>query len=613
MDSNNDDASEMNNQKILNRALNSLENPIYIIDVKNFEVIYGNKISGWSQNKKMTCHELSHGLSEPCNDSNHFCSLKTVCETGRPQLALHTHKDKEGNDQLVEVKSTPIFNINGKVEFIIERVFDQTFEIKAKNQLFENAKFMDQIVEAIPDAVIVLNSGIIELANIKFRKLAEGKSLTGKNIKEIAGSEVLSTISNLLDSSDKIGTVKTEQGKLFKIRKNKIIGLYQGMLEVVSLTDITDEQKIKESSLEQHQVAKLAFDNATDAILWIDLFTKEVVNCNKAALKLFEMDTEELLQLELVDIFPEKFRSGHSEKIGSIFDKGAGEGEFQVITSSGDLKETIITVSVIVLQGKMIASCSIKELTEMKKIILEKEVLQSKMYITSKLASIGELASGIGHEINNPLTVLKGNNKLIKKYLQKDSKESMDKVLDIIQVQHEMLERVTEIVKGLRVYSHMDDDNQSSRVNVRDGITQTILMIKTIFLKQGISIELDFSDERLVFNGNDGYFNQIILNLLTNARDGILDRNIDDGKIIVSAKTVDKSIIVKVKDNGTGIPKDIIKNIFESFYTTKAKDKGTGLGLSIVSSLMEKMKGKITVENNTDHGAQFTLSFLDKR
>lgn len=287
--------------------------------------------------------------------------------------------------------------------------------------------------------------------------------------------------------------------------------------------------------------------------------------------------------------------------------------------------DEIVKTSRDVSYGNYDTRCNIKsrnEIGELAKSIddmLDKITNQNNVNIeltkinahNAKLASIGELAAGVGHEINNPLAIIQGNlNILTKKF--ETVPDIDEKYKAYIHKCTLAVSRITNIVKGLRSFSRSDVDNVEY-FDIQDSIDEILIMIDDIYTKKGISITYDCADEKYLYelHANRGKFQQVIINLLSNAKDAIEGN--DDQKIHILNSSTEDHFKVSIKDNGKGISPDIKEKIFESFFTTKGINKGTGIGLALVANIMKEFNGKIEVESKLDSGSVFTVTFPIKK
>jgi PAS domain S-box-containing protein len=234
-----------------------------------------------------------------------------------------------------------------------------------------------------------------------------------------------------------------------------------------------------------------------------------------------------------------------------------------------------------------------------KKIEDELNKSAQKLMQSSKLAAIGELAAGVGHEVNNPLAIISGHVESLSYKLADNPKFSQS-----FSVINNCIDRIREIVSGLRTFAAGNTEYIES-IDINETIKNSLSLVKTIYSKENILIQTSLVNETLFTKGNRGKLCQVILNLLSNAKDALLP---EGGKIEIETKKTDEKAILIISDNGRGIKKEDINKVFDSFYTTKEVGKGVGLGLSISHSIITSMEGEIEVESILDKGTKFTIS-----
>lgn len=228
---------------------------------------------------------------------------------------------------------------------------------------------------------------------------------------------------------------------------------------------------------------------------------------------------------------------------------------------------------------------------------------RKQLFHASKLASIGELAAGVGHEINNPLSIILGYANTIEREL--DKQEPSKQLLKLSLHKHKQaVKRIANIVAGLRTFARVDsEDNQVVDLSIL--VPQTLELFKEIYRREGIQLILHHSHEPIPVFANFGRLQQVIINLLSNARHALKGK---EQKIIeVSLKTEDSQAVLTIEDSGSGIPDDIKDKIFDTFFTTKASGEGTGLGLSLVLSIIRDFSGDIRLKKSDESGTTFAV------
>jgi signal transduction histidine kinase len=237
-----------------------------------------------------------------------------------------------------------------------------------------------------------------------------------------------------------------------------------------------------------------------------------------------------------------------------------------------------------------------------------------------KLASIGMLAAGVAHEINNPaafvlanIEALSGQMRLIEEKL-KDLPTGTSKRLGlpeilfeataILQESKEGMARIHRIVRDLGSFSHADYDSTSS-VNVNAAVESALTMLRNE-LKYRAHVERDLRATKAV-RANLARLGQVFLNLIMNAAQALDETRINRNIVSVRSFDQDGFVVVEVQDNGPGIPEEVLPRIFDSFFTTKPRGVGTGLGLPISQGIVRALGGDVSVDNRPGEGATFRV------
>ncbi|MBF0363541.1 MAG: ATP-binding protein [Oligoflexia bacterium] len=245
----------------------------------------------------------------------------------------------------------------------------------------------------------------------------------------------------------------------------------------------------------------------------------------------------------------------------------------------------------------------INDITEEKRILKEKQEMQAQLFYTSKLTSIGILAAGLAHEINNPLTIIMGNIEL----MEDDCNSSLDvnKLEQINKIKNASI-RITSIVNSLRNFAR-PDTNHLEKIDMHKCINETLDLVKEIYKKENIKLEVCFHAQNYFVQANIGKIQQVIINMLHNAKDAMAKNK--EGHIkIVTSNNREEDLLIEIKDNGIGIPKENVCKIFDPFFTTKDLGKGTGLGLSICHAIINSIGGTISVESEDVFCTSFKIT-----
>jgi PAS domain S-box-containing protein len=240
---------------------------------------------------------------------------------------------------------------------------------------------------------------------------------------------------------------------------------------------------------------------------------------------------------------------------------------------------------------------------EYTKDITEEQRLQEQLIQSEKLAGIGILASGVAHEINNPLSGIIGMAEVALE--EEDIAKNKGYLTDILNC----AQRISEIVKGLRSYSRAAKKEELSFVDLNEVLEESLKMVQLASKKTSVEVIRNLQSIEKI-RANVGEIQQVFTNLITNAFQAM------DGKkapLTLSTRSFKDSVEVKVSDHGMGIPQKYLSQIFDPFFTTKNPGEGTGLGLNIVYRIVTKYEGTIDVESKEQVGTTFTIKFPARR
>jgi PAS domain S-box-containing protein len=346
----------------------------------------------------------------------------------------------------------------------------------------------------------------------------------------------------------------------------------------------------------------------------LKIISKEgkLISMNKQGLDLIESpDFESVDHANVYDIVEESHREKFKEFNEKVCEGHSGTLIFEIIGLNGTRRWMETYASPYKFQDGSYGHIAItNEITE--KIKAEEELEKQKAYAQhqAKLASIGELAAGVGHEINNPLAIISGYLQNIENTLGKNEELDINSILNQMGKMGVAVNRIASIVKGLRTFSRTNSESHSY-FNVTDSIGESLDMLKEIYEKDGIQLDFNLAGfENIEMLGNRGKFQQIIMNLIANAKDATASNA--QRKLKLNMEIEGNQVAINISDNGSGIPENVKNKIFDPFFTTKEVNQGTGIGLSLVNNFVNEMKGKISFETSS-RGTTFSILFPFRR
>ncbi len=248
-----------------------------------------------------------------------------------------------------------------------------------------------------------------------------------------------------------------------------------------------------------------------------------------------------------------------------------------------------------------------RDITERKKLEEQLQEKQAQLMQSSKMASLGEIATGLAHEINQPLTYISGFIQSLDRDI-KMNRFSIDKVKDKIKNSYHQVNRIVEIIQHLRTFGR-NDSQSVQHINIATMLHNTLLLMKERIRLNNINLIMNTESQLPTILGNANRLEQVFINLFQNSIEAMSKENSSaEIRVDISASQDDKAVITSFADNGTGIEPSHLEKIFEPFFTTKEVGKGTGLGLSIVYGIIKEHQGTITCHSEKNRGTTFTIT-----
>jgi len=389
----------------------------------------------------------------------------------------------------------------------------------------------------------------------------------------------------------------------------KIITINQKLLGIqTTLRNIT-HRKNAEQALKVSEEKYRTMLNASPDGIFITNLKGIITDVSEIGLELYGSDNRnDLIGKHFWRFIP------HHEKlvVKEIIEKTLNEGLLQNVEIQIRKKNQVLFLSETsstLIQGPDGAPVSfmiiIRDISQRKRI-------EKKQIHSDRMASLGEMASGIAHEINQPLNTIslaldnvvfeaQNHENIDKEYFKKKS----DKIF-------ENISRIRNIIDHVRAFSSSHDDYVLTGFDINTSIKNAVSMISEQFKHRGINLNLQLEENLQMIPGNTFKFEQVILNLLSNAKDALLDKK------TVSAETFEMMIQIRsyhengnihvdIADNGAGISEEDVDHIMLPFYTTKDAGKGTGLGLSISYQIIKEMNGSIEIASTPNQGTTFKI------
>ncbi len=338
-------------------------------------------------------------------------------------------------------------------------------------------------------------------------------------------------------------------------------------------------------------------DHANALIVGIDKGWRITV-CNKALLDLTGFTRDELMGADLRDVLPPDQRARLTRVFATAL-RGSHHDAVEVMLDSrrfGRVR-TVWSIAAIGAAGRSVEAVVAIGQDQSRLHELEQQIIQAE-----RLATLGQLAAGVVHELNNPLTsITVYADYLLRKFEKRGDAEEADleKLRRIAAGAHRILRFARELVQYAKPVG-----TEVEVVELNGVVRQALSFCEHLFERAGIELAVDLGEPLPALHAVPGQLEQVVINLVTNAAHAVEG----GGKIVVRTRVEgDHHVIVEIEDSGPGIAPDDRERVFEPFYTTKSDGKGTGLGLPIVKNIVEQHQGRIELGASPMGGARFVV------
>jgi histidine kinase len=367
--------------------------------------------------------------------------------------------------------------------------------------------------------------------------------------------------------------------------------------------DITLRKYLENEVKKSEEKYRTVFNSIPNPVFVVDVKNMEILDCNDSVTAVYGFRKEELVTTSFLNLFEE----GERERYVSELKTYNILNQLQQLTKEGKKIFVNIHISPSEYLGREVLLVTTSDITE--RLMAEQQLIQA-----SKMTTLGEMATGVAHELNQPLSVIKtASSYLIKKVNRKEGIE--DGILKTLAEEIDsQVDRASKVIEHMRDFGRKSEISRE-RVNVNEALNRALEIFHQQLKLREIEVIKELQEDLPALLADSNRLEQVFINLLINARDAIeekweqADHKGETKRISLKTRTKDGMIIIEVKDTGTGIPESILDKIFDPFFTTKEVGKGTGLGLSISYSIVQNYHGTIKAETQEGVGSNFIILF----
>lgn len=321
------------------------------------------------------------------------------------------------------------------------------------------------------------------------------------------------------------------------------------------------------------------------------------VYCNKAYEIFFNLSPNEIKGKHIRHVIGETLYEKNLPYLLGVLNGETQSFTRDIPVASGDIRHTQADYLPVFDEKNEVKGfyVLVTDVTQLKKIEKEKEELYQRLIQNSKMIVLGEMAGGIAHEINNPLSIISMNANILTEMLEQDSydDEKAKKMLSIIQ---STSNRIAKIVNGLLHFAREQTNESITRATLKSIIDDALSFCFEKLKKRNIDVIVEPYDEGLELRCSPVQISQVLLNLIHNSAEA-MDSS-PEKRLLININERTNFVDISVSDTGKGIDPDIADKIMQPFFTTKEAGKGVGLGLSIAKGIVEKHKGQLKLTSN---------------
>ncbi len=375
-----------------------------------------------------------------------------------------------------------------------------------------------------------------------------------------------------------------------------------------------ERQEARELAERAETRLAVVLDHSHDGIVTVDT-EQNIIIFNRGAQRIFGYGADEVLGKPVTELLPESATPAHHAHLARFFDAPrtgrdlSGVREVLGRRKNGDIFPAEISISLVPLSQGVAATACIRDVSERNR--YEKQVSHAE-----RMHAVGRLAASVVHEFNNLLTALQANAQLLKSHVAGTGDDYIEEVFGIVH-------RGMALTRHLLAFTRSQDEKRVTRIVEINRVVERVEPLLQRLLPGKIKLHLDLHADAGYVYVDEYFFEQVVMNLVLNARDamplggivGVKTYNVNTARAALGQSNADLPrgayALIEVTDSGAGIPPDIRDKVFEPFFTTKPAGLGTGLGLSTVRQIVRRLGGDVWFESPDAGGTVFRVALPD--
>jgi histidine kinase len=383
----------------------------------------------------------------------------------------------------------------------------------------------------------------------------------------------------------------------FKDKDGHIVAAMEMSLDITRLKLLEKEWKKSE---EQYRTIFNTIPNPVFVVSQKDL---RIMDCNDSVTAVYGSKKDDILDTSFLNLFLENERQTYAH----AFETARTLEHVRHLTADGRTIYVNIRISPSDSLGQPVWLVTTSDIT--KRLLAEQQLIQA-----SKMATLGEMATGVAHELNQPLSVMKTASSFLIKKVKKGEAIREDVLMTLAEEIDSHVDRASKIINHMREFGRKSEVKKD-RVQVNEPLMRALDIFSQQLKLREIQVVKDLQEDLPPILVDANRVEQVFINLLINARDAIEEKWESGGhegeikEILLRTRSENGLVVVEIRDTGAGIPKAILDKIFEPFFTTKKVGKGTGLGLSITYGIVQDYDGTIKVHTEEGKGSSFIIQF----